>query len=87
MAECIKKKFSLKSMEKIQTQLDDPAQMAKCLVEAAAVSTAGEAFCKATYFLESDKPMALTTHLIFDRIENGVQPPSSFSVFLSLVLG
>ncbi len=49
--ECVQKEYSAKTMNKIDTQLSQPTQMAFCLVEAAMVRTAGLAFCQSTYQL------------------------------------
>ena len=54
--ECVQKEYSAKTMNKIDTQLSQPAQMAFCLVEAAAVRTA--AWLSASRRTSSVRPSA-----------------------------
>ncbi len=70
---CVQRKYSEKSMKKMQAKAQDPVTLAKAIVQLAAICSAGLPFCQATYNLEGDGFLAPIAHSILHGLNSNIE--------------
>jgi hypothetical protein len=65
-------KLSTKSVNKMK-RVASPENIPRLIVEAAAMADVGKLFCQSTYLLEGEDPLALTSWMVFEKMDVNVE--------------